>query len=102
MPDGKEKRSRLRTVLDSLRRMLGRNLPSHPATPTLIGWLQCGMVRKGAVAQRLPSLREILIGRFRRADGSIATIVLTLIVTIIVTFIGISAVAVHLHVRPSH
>jgi hypothetical protein len=33
MPDGKEKRSRLRTVLDSLRRMLGRKPPQSPGDP---------------------------------------------------------------------
>ncbi len=33
MPDGKEKRSRLRTVLDSLRRMLGRKPPHSPGDP---------------------------------------------------------------------
>ena len=33
MPDAKEKRSRLRTILDSLRRMLGRKPPQSPGDP---------------------------------------------------------------------
>ena len=33
MPDGKEKCSRLRTVLDSFRRLLGRKPPQSPGDP---------------------------------------------------------------------
>ena len=54
----------------------------------LIGWLQCGMARKGAAAERLPSLRKMLIAIFRRAGSSVATIIVTFIVALIVTFIG--------------
>jgi hypothetical protein len=45
------------------------------------------MVRKGAVALRLPNLRKILIAIFRPAGSSVATII---VMVIGVTFIGTS------------